>query len=151
MEFKASNFIIALIIITGCFAPLFTYLVVLTNNYGVPVPGAYNQTFQIIQNRTQINQQTAALKSSVLNEEEQSQSFIGEALDILGKYFERGYKSAQILPQTISIFDTMAAEVTSSNNPLFGNTGNILYFIAISIVTVGILALLISALLKWWI
>ncbi len=149
MELKASNFIIALIIIAGIFTPLFSFIVEFAVNYGVSVPVQYNQTFASIQDKTGINTYTETLKESTYNENEPPKSVIGEAVDILGKYFERGYKTVQLIPSVISLFENMLNDILGTNNIIFGNAGAIIYFIVISIISVGFTFLLISALIKW--
>lgn len=151
MEIKPSNLVIGMLIVVAIFSPLFLGLSKLTTNYGVTIPERYNDTFTTLSDMSTMDDYTEELKSSVMNEEEPPKTLIGEAIDILGKYFERGYKTLQLVPKTLGVFTGMVNAILDTNINLFGTATLSLRFLAISIVAMGIVFAIVAVLVKWWV
>lgn len=151
MELKASNFIIGLLLITAIFTPLFMWLSALLNNYGVDVPDKYNNTFTTLSDMSTMDSYTEEYKTSLMNEDEPPKTLIGEAIDIVGKYFERGYKTLQLVPKTLGVFTGMVNGILDSNVNLFGTATLSLKFLATSVVAILLLFGIVSVLVKWWV
>lgn len=152
---KVSNFMYGMILTIGIFAVLFGFASKMANNYGVTVPGKYNQTFAVLSNMTPIDDTTETLKETTLTEDtNQTASFFGriqERFDISGLFFIRGLKALKVFPNTINIFSNMVDALLDNEVNLFGTATVSLRFIVVSMVIVAIMSLIIAAIVKWWI
>lgn len=152
---KLTTFMYGMIISIAVFTVLFSVGSKLIVNYNVPIPAQHNATFVAMTNMTAINEQTADLKAKALKEDvNKTTGFFGqleERFDILGLYFQRGYKTAQIIPRTTNIFFTMVDAILDSNLNLFGIATVSLRFMIMNLVLVAIIGVIIALLVKWWV
>lgn len=149
-EFKASNFLYGLIFVVGVFMVLWGFSAQMMVNYGVPVPNKYNDTFTVLTDRTMIDQTTAELKSATLDEDQPPKTLVGESIDIIGKYFERGLKTVRLVTNTGAIFTSIVDAILDTNVNLFGEATVSLKFIVLSVFIVAIVFLILGALIKWY-
>lgn len=146
---KASDFMYGMIISIGIISVLTIFLSQLFTNYSISVPAEHNDTLNLMSDISSINDYVEEQKEQALSETEKDKTLLGEALDIIGFWFERGVKTLKLIPDILTLFETIINAGINSVSGLLGITTAALRFMAVSIVTVFIiLGVIISALLK---
>jgi len=88
-----------------------------------------------------------------INETKEGVSGIKEktgALDVIGGYFSAGYNTLIITKKSVDTFESMA-DVAIENNELTGNYGGQIKQAIMAIIFVLIfIAIILSAIFKWW-
>lgn len=154
-EFKASNFIIAIILIVGIFGVIWGFVSKLMINYNVAVPSQHNETFQKITDTSGIDNVTMELKQNAFKDNvNKSTTFFGkleDRFDILGLYFRLGYETIRLAPKSIGVFTLMSDSVLDSNTNLLGSSAPYLRFMGVAIILILFVFLIIAVAVKWWV
>ena len=146
---KASKLLYGLVISISLFGIMFIFISQLTKNYGVAVPDGFNQTFQKMTDITEVKGEIYELKNESIPTKNPPKTLIGEAIDIIGKYFERGLKVIRIIPNTIDILKNIFTSGIDSSSNILGITTDPIKTIVILCLVIGIVTFVISTYLKW--
>jgi len=146
---KASDFMYGMIISIGIISVLAIFLSQLFTNYAVVVPAEHNKTLTLMGNISSVNVYVEEQKEQALSETEKEKTLIGEVLDILGFWFERGVKTLKLIPDILMLFEGIIGAGISSSSSVLGIAAPVLKFMIVSMATVFIvIGVLISAFLK---
>lgn len=146
---KASTFMYSIIIIVTVFAVLGGFISSLSLNYNVNIPAQDNKTLNILKNMTAVNVYIHNQTNTGLSEDKTPKTWIGEALDILGLWFERGLATIKLIPNVLTFFEAMFSAAIESSSGLLGTAYQPLKFMVIGLVTVAIImGVIVSTLLK---
>lgn len=147
---RLSTFVYGIMISVAIVSIFLTASIKLMDNYNTNIPTEYNDSFTTISDFSTIEDNTQDLKESVLSESETSKiPIIGDALDVLGKYFEAGVKSARLVASYLNVFETLATETLDKNAQFLGSAYAPIKALIISLVAVLILFLLIGVYLRY--
>lgn len=146
---ELSKIVYAMIAIVAVFAILFTWQSNLIVSYNKELPNEYNETFQLMSNMKNISDQVGDYKELALSESNEDASPFSQFVDIIGKYFERGVKIIQLVPNMLNLIDTMLQSILGSNVNLLGIAVTPLNFLVIIGLTAIITFAIISILLRY--
>jgi len=146
---KISNFMVAMIFSMGVFTIMSIFLGNMLSNYAIVVPSEYNKTWQRYQNTTAIDNYIETQKKGTLQEEGETKTIIDQAADILGLWFERGYKTLKAIPSILGLFEELVSAGLESISSILGIAYKPLQFMIIGSITVLIvIGILLSTLVK---
>lgn len=148
---KVSNFMYGMIVAIGLFSILaLGFFPQLFINYNVPLTSGYNKTFTTLSNYSGLNKYVETQKQNTLAETgTQKTNIIGQAFDVLGYWFERGYGALKATKDVIGLFSTIVEVSLDSLSQYLGIAVGPLKFIIISCVVVAIvIGVILSTLVK---
>jgi len=146
---KASDFMYGMILSIGILAVITIFLSQLFTNYAVTIPAEHNKTLTLMSNISSVNVYVEEQKEQALSETEKEKTLLGNVLDILGFWFERGVKTLKLIPNILGLFSSIASAGINSASSILGIAAGPLKFIVISMATVFlIIGVIISAFLK---
>lgn len=139
-----------MIVSIGLFAILAVVFGQIFVNYGVPLTDNYNTTFRALSNMSGINKAVESQKTDVLTESGNTQSNpVGQALDLLGYWFNRGYSALKATVTVTSLFTTITDAGLNSLSQFIGIAVEPLKFIITACVVVSIaIGIILSTLVK---
>lgn len=146
---KISNFMYAMILTIGVFAIMAGFLGQFFTNYNIALPAKYNETIDAFKNASAINVYVEQQKTDSLAEDSGQKSILGEAADILGFWFERGYSALKASKNIVELFTSLVGLGIESLSGFIGISAAPLKFILISLVVVAIVVgVILSTLVK---
>lgn len=146
---KASKLMYGIIIMLTVMGVLTIFLGQFFVNYGVTIPAAQNETLNLLADSTAIDVYIEEQKQEALSEDEPPSTLLGEALDILGFWFQRGIQTLKLIPKVLTLAETLTTSAITSASGSLGISAIPLRNMIIALLTVFIiLGVIVSALLK---
>ena len=147
---KLSSFMYGMILSVGLFAILSVVLGQLFVNYAVPLTSGYNTTFAALANTTGVASIVEEQKAATLTEGSNApKSLVGQAFDILGFWFERGFAALKGVGNSIGLFYTITDVSLNSLTQYLGFSIEPLRFMIGALIVVAItIGIILSTLVK---